>query len=246
MLNKLIRLLARAPRLDDPGAAPLPPRARVRPRRRGRVRQLRHALAEPARTPAHARGRRHGPRLHGRRHAAPHPRAHPPAHAVRRGDRPRRRRKVRRLGARAAAHVARTTMKKKQQKVAAGKRLLCDFAYSTPYPDDAGDGRRFIHAYSAQAEERKYRFLEDARALLKAVGRELETYGFDRADVRVNPSGIAGSGDASADYRRPDSPRWLYVNVSETCVDILGEVPPIGTYPTTVAFTTRKDGICVM
>jgi hypothetical protein len=137
-------------------------------------------------------------------------------------------------------------MKKKQQKAAAEKRLLCDFAYSTPYPDDAGDGRRFIHAYSAQAEERKHKFLEDARALLKAVGRELEAYGFDRADVRVNPSGIAGSGDASADYRRPDSPRWLHVHVSETCVDILGEAPPLGTYPTTVAFTTRKDGICVM
>ena len=137
------------------------------------------------------------------------------------------------------------TMKKKQT-AAAPRRLQSDFTYSAPYREDGDDGDRFIHAYSAQAEGRKRQFLEDARALLKAVGRELEAYGFDRADVRVNPAGIAVSGDASAEYRNPALTGWLYVNVSVTGVRMLGPAPPLGTAPTARALTTRKDGICVL
>lgn len=137
-------------------------------------------------------------------------------------------------------------MKKKQEPAAPARRLQRDFTYSTPYREDGDGEHRFIHAYSTQAEGRKRQFLEDARALLKAVGRALEAYGFDRADVRVNPAGIAVSGDASAEYRTPALTGWVYVNVSVTGVRLLGPAPPLGTVPTTRAFTTRQDGICVL
>lgn len=137
-------------------------------------------------------------------------------------------------------------MKKKPKPAASPRRLRCDFTYSTPYREEDDGGHRFIHAYSTQAEGRKRQFLEDARSLLKAVGRELEVYGFDRADVRVNPAGMAVSGNASAEYRNLALTGWLYVNVSVTGVQLLGPAPPLGTAPTTLAFTTRKDGICVL
>lgn len=137
-------------------------------------------------------------------------------------------------------------MRKQQKSAASPKRLQRDFTYSAPYREDGDGDHCFIHAYSTQAEGRKQQFLEDARALLKAVGRELEVYGFDRADVRVNPAGIAVSGDASAEYRNPALTGWLYINVSVTGVRLLGPAPPLGTIPTTLAFTTRKDGICVL
>jgi hypothetical protein len=137
--------------------------------------------------------------------------------------------------------------------------LAEDWMYSTPYEVNEREEepviypvelRPFIHAYHARAEARKKRFLRDASNYLIGVGRELERYGFREAAARINPGGIAVSGDVDADYY-PETittphDRFIHLNISQTCVSILGEAPPIGVMPTTLAFTTRHDSICIM
>lgn len=128
------------------------------------------------------------------------------------------------------------------------KRLAQDWAYSTPYQTDADGGHRSIHAYSNQAEERKRQFLKDSRAYLKAVAKELEAHGFTEHDIHVNESGIAGSGDVHADFKKPGLAHWIYISITETCVRVPVAYPAeIGEPLNTLgALTSRQDGICFM
>jgi hypothetical protein len=133
--------------------------------------------------------------------------------------------------------------------------LACDWSYSAPYQCDEREAEPtiypqesnpFIHAYNDRAAARKERFLKDAGHYLWTVGQELERYGFLPAGVVSNPAGIACSGDVWANYQHPDHDRWIYVNISEVGVDMIGEAPPIGTFPIQHSVTTRKDRITVM
>ena len=142
-----------------------------------------------------------------------------------------------------------------RKKLKAPVRLAPDWQYSTPYQVDERaedvaayppETSPFIHAYNDRAEARKKRFLRDASNYLRAVGQELENYGFKPGAVSINPAGIAVSGDVTANYQHPDHDRWLYVNISESFVEMIGEAPPIGTFPIQHTRTTRKDRITVM
>lgn len=130
-----------------------------------------------------------------------------------------------------------------------------DWSYSAPYSVNESEAEPaaypvesnpFIHAYNARAEARKLRFLKDASNYLWTVGQELERYGFQPAAVITNPAGIAVSGDISAEFKHPAHERWVYLLISECGVNTLGEASPIGTIPTSLSYTTRKDRITVM
>lgn len=76
-----------------------------------------------------------------------------------------------------------------------------------------------INGYSDVAAAQKSEFLRDAKTLLKEVGKHLTARGLTEMDVRVNPSGVAGSGDVYADYWQPDDPtRRAYVNISDSAL----------------------------
>jgi hypothetical protein len=133
--------------------------------------------------------------------------------------------------------------------------LACDWSYSCPYQVNEREAEPtiyppetnlFIHAYNDRAGARKERFLKDAGHFLWTAGQELERYGFLPAGVVSNPAGIAVSGDVWADYRHPAHDRWIYVNISECSVNMIGEAPPIGTLPATRSFTTRRDRVTIM
>jgi hypothetical protein len=89
------------------------------------------------------------------------------------------------------------------------KRLASDGAYG-----------EHINGYSDLAAEGKQRFLKDARALLKEAGKWLaEAHGLVEMQVSVNPSGVAGSGDASATFwAGADPDRRVYVNISDSAL----------------------------
>ncbi len=82
---------------------------------------------------------------------------------------------------------------------------------------------RDVNGYTDLAAEQKAQFLKDGKALLKEVGKWLAARGLTEMDVRVNPSGVAGSGDVYADYwQPPDKPgdltRRAYVNISASAL----------------------------
>ncbi len=88
------------------------------------------------------------------------------------------------------------------------KRLKPDGAYG-----------RDINGYTDLAAAQKAQFLRDAKVLLKEVGKWLAERGLTEMDVRVNPSGIAGSGDVYADYWQSDDPtRRAYVDISDSAL----------------------------
>ena len=87
---------------------------------------------------------------------------------------------------------------------------------------DGAYGRN-VNGYTDHAAAQKAQFLKDGKALLKEVGNWLAARGLTEMDVRVNPSGIAGSGDVYADYwQSPDKPgdptRRAYVNISDSAL----------------------------
>lgn len=125
------------------------------------------------------------------------------------------------------------------------KRMAPDGSYSAHYLPDGGEGETFIHAYHGRAEEGKKRFLNDARALLKAVGEELRAHGFNDQEVSVNRSGIASSGEAYGRYRHPYHDRHIFLTVDTTAMRVPLAEPaepgqPLNTW---LALTTRRDGI---
>ncbi len=83
---------------------------------------------------------------------------------------------------------------------------------------DGAYGRN-VNGYTDLAAEQKAQFLKDGKALLKEVGKHLAARGLTETDVRVNPSGVAGSGDVYADYWRSDDPtRRVYANISASAL----------------------------
>jgi hypothetical protein len=89
-----------------------------------------------------------------------------------------------------------------------------------------------INAYSDAGAKRKAQFLRDARALLRQVGQHLARVGMAGCDLRVNPGGIAVSGDVYADFWMPESPeKTIYCTISASACTFLGG---------------RQDGLCIM
>lgn len=85
------------------------------------------------------------------------------------------------------------------------RKLAPDGAYGQPVQGYRGDG--------------KERFLRDARALLREVGKHLVSHGLTEMDVNINPAGPAVAGDAYGVYWHPDDPsRRAYVNVSDSAL----------------------------
>ncbi len=85
------------------------------------------------------------------------------------------------------------------------RKLAPDGAYGAPIQGYSGDG--------------KERFLQDARALLREVGKHLVSHGLTEMDVIINPAGPAVAGDAYGVYWHPDNPsRRAYVNVSDSAL----------------------------
>src|SRR5687768_17436149 len=103
------------------------------------------------------------------------------------------------------------------------KRLLRDGFYSKGKYDG-------IDAYTEAGQAGKDHFLRDARALLKAAGKPLAAAGYTLQHVTVNPSGVAGSGDAYAYYYRPENLAGVYCTIGASCVGLGG----------------RQDGITFM
>ena len=88
-----------------------------------------------------------------------------------------------------------------------------------------------ISGYSDLGQQRKEQFLRDARALLKQTGEFIAQLGWTEYDISVNPSGVAGSGDAHADYWDPDDPLHIvYCTIGASAI----------------AFGARKDGVIIM
>ena len=89
-----------------------------------------------------------------------------------------------------------------------------------------------INAYSEENSRRKEQFLRDARALLKEVGQHLAKVGMTGRDIRINPGGIAVSGDVYADFWMPEAPeKTVYCAIGASVCKFLGG---------------RQDGVCIM
>jgi len=102
------------------------------------------------------------------------------------------------------------------------KSLSCDGAYSY---------NGSVNGYSEQAQTRKDKFLLDARALLKQTGRFVAQAGWSEYDIRVNPTGVACSGDVHAEFWKAEDPfTTVYCTIGSTAVSLGG----------------RKDGIVIM
>jgi len=98
-------------------------------------------------------------------------------------------------------------------------------------PDGAYSIGGSINGYSALAQQQKERFLRDARALLKQAGQFLGQSGWTECDIRVNPAGMAISGDVHADFWNPTDPlNTVYCTIGSSAV----------------SFGGRKDGVIIM
>jgi hypothetical protein len=100
---------------------------------------------------------------------------------------------------------------------------------------DAGYGA-VINGYGEHYTENrdpqsgKERFLRDAAALLRDVGKQLSTHGLTEKEIRTNPAGPAVSGEVSACFWKPDEPaRRVYCIIGACGV-----------------FGGRKDGVNIM
>ena len=85
------------------------------------------------------------------------------------------------------------------------KSLAPDGSYSC--------GDQSINAYSQTGQELKEQFLREARALLKQTSQFLAQVGWTECDIRVNPAGMAVSGDVSCRFlesRRSSQHRLLH------------------------------------
>ena len=88
-----------------------------------------------------------------------------------------------------------------------------------------------INGYSDPGQQRKERFLRARVTLLKQTGEFLARFGWTECDIRVNPAGIAVSGDVHADYWNPDDPlNIVYCTIGASAI----------------AFGARKDGVLIM
>ena len=102
------------------------------------------------------------------------------------------------------------------------KSLAPDGAYSI-------DGA--INGYSTLAHQKKEQFLRDAHVFLKQAGQFLAQAGWTECDIRVNPAGIAVSGDVHADFWNPADPlNTVYCTIGASAV----------------SFGGRKDGVIIM
>ena len=103
------------------------------------------------------------------------------------------------------------------------KSLAPDGSYS--------GGDQSINGYSQKGQELKEQFLREARALLKQAGQFLAQAGWTECDIRVNPAGMAVSGDVHADFWNPaDLLNTVYCTIGASAV----------------SFGGRKDGVIIM
>lgn len=88
-----------------------------------------------------------------------------------------------------------------------------------------------INAYSQTGQEYKDQFLHDARALLKQTGELLTRLGWTECELRVNPAGVAVSGDVYAEFWKPSDPlNIIYCTIGASAIPFGG----------------RKDGVIIM
>ena len=92
-------------------------------------------------------------------------------------------------------------------------------------------GDQSINGYSQTGQELKEQFLREARVLLKQAGQFLAQAGWAECDIRVNPAGMAVSGDVHADFWDPADPlNTVYCTIGGSAV----------------SFGGRKDGVIIM
>ena len=103
------------------------------------------------------------------------------------------------------------------------KSLAPDGSYSC--------GDQSINGYSQTGQELKEQFLRDARSLLKQTGEFLTRLGWTECEIRINPAGVAVSGDVYAEFWRPADPLNIIY-----CIIGASAIP----------FGGRKDGVIIM
>ena len=89
-------------------------------------------------------------------------------------------------------------------------------------------GNQSINGYSQIGQELKEQFLRDARALFKQTGEFLNRSGWTECDMRVNPAGVAVSGDIYAEFWKLTDPLSIIY-----CTIRASAIP----------FGRRKDGV---
>ena len=92
-------------------------------------------------------------------------------------------------------------------------------------------GNQSINGYSQTGQELKEQFLRDARALLKQTGEYLTRLGWRECELRVNPAGMAVSGDVYAEFWKLADPlNIIYCTIGASAIPFGG----------------RKDGVTIM
>jgi len=92
-------------------------------------------------------------------------------------------------------------------------------------------GNQSINGYSQTGQELKEQFLRDARALLKQTGEYLTRLGWTECEIRVNPAGMAVSGDVYAEFWKLADPlNIIYCTIGASAIPFGG----------------RKDGVIIM
>jgi len=92
-------------------------------------------------------------------------------------------------------------------------------------------GNQSINGYSQTDKELKEQFLRDARALLKQTGEYLTRLGWTECEIRVNPAGMAVSGDVYAEFWKLADPlNIIYCTIGASAIPFGG----------------RKDGVIIM
>ena len=92
-------------------------------------------------------------------------------------------------------------------------------------------GNQSINGYSQTGQELKEQFLRDARALLKQTGEYLTRLGWTECEIRVNPAGMAVSGDVYAEFWKLADPlNIIYCTIGASAIPFGG----------------RKDGVTIM
>ena len=103
------------------------------------------------------------------------------------------------------------------------KSLAPDGSYSC--------GDLSINGYSQTGQKLKEQFLRDARSLLKQTGEFLTRLGWTECEIRINPAGVAVSGDVYAEFWKPSDPLNIIY-----CIIGASAIP----------FGGRKDGVIIM
>jgi hypothetical protein len=103
------------------------------------------------------------------------------------------------------------------------KSLAPDRSYSC--------GDQSINGYSQTGQELKEQFLRDARALLKQTGEFLTRLEWAECEIRINPAGVAVSGDVYAEFWKTADPLDIvYCTIGASAIPFGG----------------RKDGVIIM